>query len=210
LPRLAFLDLEAGLDYADRVSGGAWVKRVVSGGIALALLVAIVPKGVAQAQAPSQAQPEPPAPTRATFVSTGAEQWDVVVDGQPMCATPCSGPLYPLQFVVLRSQERRPVLLDVGRLPPGQLLVSAKPMESGMYAGGIVATTLGGMALVTGITLLSVGLAKDRSGMSTAGLITGAAGGLALPWGIYLMMSAVPGATVSGSQGASAGLATTF
>jgi hypothetical protein len=154
---------------------------------------------------PPAAPPQAPAPTRATFISTSRQQWDVVVDDQPICSTPCSGPLFPLQFVVLRSQEPRPVLLEVGRLPPGDLVVAGKPLQDGMYAGGVVATTLGGMALVVGATLLAVGLAKDRGGMTTAGLITGAAGAVALPGGILLMINAVPRATVDRASAALAG-----
>jgi hypothetical protein len=132
------------------------------------------------------------APTRATFISTSSQQWDVTIDGAPVCSTPCTHLLFPLQFVMLRSQEPRPVLLDVGRLPAGDLIVSGTPLHDGMYAGGIVATTLGGMALVTGITLSAVGFGKDRRGMATAGLISGAAGAMAVLGGIYLMMKAVP------------------
>jgi len=148
---------------------------------------------VAQA---SPAGPEPQAPTQATFISTTRQQWDVVVDDQPMCSTPCSGPLLPLQFVVLRSQEPSPVLLDVGRLPPGNLIVSGKPLQQGKYAGGLVATTLGGMAVVVGITFTAVGMAKDQDGMSRAGLITGTAGLLALAGGIYLLLDALPGVSI--------------
>ena len=155
-----------------------------------------------------------PPPTRATFISTSSEQWDVTIDGQPVCATPCTFPLFPLQFVTLRSQERRPVLLEVGRLPPGDLIVSGKPLQNGMYAGGIVATTLGGMAMVVGITLTAVGAARDRSGMTTAGLISGAAGAIAIPGGITLMMKAVPGVSVGSASpnvsGATAGVAAPF
>jgi hypothetical protein len=178
---------------------GGSSKVVVSGVVALALVVS---QTMARAQPAANAPPpagEAEAPTRATFISTSSEQWDVVVDGQPMCATPCSGPLFPLQFVVLRSQEPRPVLLEVGRLPPGDLIVSGKPLQDGMYAGGIVATSLGGMALVVGITLTAIGLAKDRDGMTTAGLITGGVGVLAVPGGIYLMMEAVPQVRVAGA-----------
>lgn len=145
---------------------------------------------------PGRATAQPRAPTRATFVSTSSEPWDVTVDGRPACTTPCTLELDPVQFVGLASQERRPVLLDVGRLPPGAHVVTGKPLERGMYAGGIVATTLGGMALVVGITFTAVGAAKDRAGMKTAGLITGAAGLVALGGGIYLMLSAVPGVSV--------------
>jgi hypothetical protein len=169
-------------------------------------------EGLAPAQ-PDQ-PPEAPAPTRATFISTGVERWDVTIDGQAVCSTPCTFPLFPIQFVTLRSQERRPVLLDVGRLPPGDLIVSAKPFEGGLYAGGIVATTLGGMAMVVGITLGAIGAAKDRGGMATAGLISGGAGALALAGGIYLMVKAVPsvGVGMAAPQiaGATAGVAARF
>jgi hypothetical protein len=161
----------------------------------MAGLVVLGLGGSARAQPPAD-QAGPPAPTRATFVSTSSQQWDVTVDGEPVCSTPCTFPLFPLQFVTLRSHEPNPVLLDVGRLPPGDLVVSGKPLHSGMYAGGIVATTFGGMAAVVGITLGAVGLAKDRSGMATAGLITGVAGGAALAGGISLMLRAVPAVSV--------------
>ena len=153
-------------------------------------------------------------PTRATFVSTSRLQWDVVVDDQPMCATPCTGPLTPLQFVVLRSHESNPVLLEVGRLPPGDLIVHGKPLQRGKYAGGIVATTLGGMALAVGITFTAVGLAKDKDGMTTAGLISGGAGVVTLAGGIYLMLQALPGVTVDrappGAMGMAAGVGGRF
>jgi hypothetical protein len=158
--------------------------------------------GVARAQpASDQAPPQvaadqAPAPTRATFISTSSRQWDVAIDGQPVCGTPCTYALFPLQFVTLRSQERRPVVLDVGRLPPGDLILSAQPLQHGMYAGGIVATTLGGMALAIGITFTAVGHARDSAGMTTAGLITGAAGVLSLGGGIYLMLNALPSVSV--------------
>jgi hypothetical protein len=174
----------------------------VSWGVSIALSVRL---------ATAFAQPGPEAPTRATFLSTTSEQWNVVVDDEPMCSTPCTGPLSPLQFVVLQSQDPSAVLLEVGRLPPGELIVSGKPLQHGMYAGGIVATTLGGMALVIGITFTAVGLAKDRGGFTTAGLITGAAGALALPGGIYLMVKALPGVRVDrASPGVAVSAAGTF
>jgi hypothetical protein len=149
---------------------------------------------------------ETAAPTRATFVSTSAPQWDVLVDNNPVCSTPCSGPLFPAQFVVLQSQDREPLRIEIGHLPAGNWLVSGKPFRRGLYAGGVVATTLGGMALAVGITLTAVGLAKDRSGMTTAGLITGGAGLVALPAGIYLMVKALPGAQVQPAAPAGPGV----
>jgi hypothetical protein len=160
------------------------------------------PPPVASPEAPpaDPQAPAPPAPTRATFLSTSSEAWDVTIDGVAVCSTPCTHAIYPVQFVTLRSQETRPVLLDVGRLPPGDLIVSGKPLENGMYAGGIVATTLGAMAMVVGITFTAVGYGRGREGMATAGLITGGAGTAALVGGIYLMMRAVPMASVDGAS----------
>jgi hypothetical protein len=135
-------------------------------------------------------------PTRATFLSNSARQWDVTVDGRPVCATPCTYPLFPVQFVTLRSREMRPVHLDVGRLPPGDLVVEGKQLQSGLYAGGIVATTLGGMALATGIVLGAVGYGSDNAGMITAGVITGGAGVVALSTGISFMLRALPAVSV--------------
>jgi hypothetical protein len=167
--------------------------------VAISILIGLGDRALADeaSEAPPPA-PEAPAPTRASIRSTGARQWDVLIDDQHVCSTPCGGPLFPQQSVVLHSQERNPVVLELGPLPPGDVLVSAKPHESGQYAGGIVATTLGGMALAIGITFLSVGLAKDRDGMTVAGAITGAAGLITLPFGIYLMVGALP--TVSIDQ----------
>jgi hypothetical protein len=200
----------------------------VSWGVSLALVARLATTLAQPSSAPPpppppppMAQPPPPppppeaqAPTRATFISTSAEPWDVVVDGQPMCATPCTGPLSPVQFVVLQSQERSPILLEVGRLPPGELVVSGKPLQSGMYAGGVVATTFGGMAVAVGIVFTAVGLAKDRDGMTTAGLITGGVGAFTLASGIYLMVKALPSVRVDrampGLSGMAAGIAGTF
>jgi hypothetical protein len=170
---------------------------------------------IATAQPGSDApQNEPPAPTRATFVSTGEESWDVWVDKQPACQTPCSIGLLPLQFVVLRSQERNPIRLDVGYMPAGDLMVTAKPLSSGMYATGIVFTTFSGMALATGITLAAVGCSTDRSGMCTAGLVTGGVGAVGLYGSIYLMRKALPKVSVGAARpyvaGTQVGLAGTF
>jgi hypothetical protein len=175
--------------------------------MATAALLALTGMARAQPEAPTPAEAGPPPPTRATFISTSSEQWDVTIDGAAVCSTPCTFPLYPIQFVTLRSQEPRPVILDVGRLPPGDLIVSGKPLNDGMYVGGIVATTFGGMAAVVGITLYAVGAARDRSGMATAGLISGGAGALTLVGGIYLMMNAVPAASVGMAAPAPAGTA---
>lgn len=152
---------------------------------------------------PAPQQPQQPAmqvATRATFISTSDDRWDVWIDKQPACATPCSLALAPMQFVVLRSQEQNPIRLDVGYMPQGDVTVSAKPLSSGMYAGGIVMTSFAGMGLATGITLTAVGCSTDHDTMCTAGLITGVASAVGLYSGIYLMRRALPRASIGRAQ----------
>jgi hypothetical protein len=149
---------------------------------------------------PEQQQPQQNTPTRATFVSTSEQKWDVWVDQQAACATPCTIGVMPLQFVVLRSQERNPIRLDVGYLPQGDLMVSAKPMSNGLYSGGIIMTTFAGMGVATGITLTAVGCATDRSGLCTAGIITTIPSAIGLYLGIRWMRQALPRTTVERAQ----------
>ena len=79
--------------------------------------------------------------------------------------------------------------------------MSGRPFQKGKYAGGLVATTLGGMALLVGITFSAVGPALESGGMTSAGLITGAAGAVTLTGGISLMMRAVPAVSVGSASG---------
>lgn len=151
----------------------------------------VVPAEPSQAPIPSG---PPPGSTQATFVSTTSESWEVLLDRQPACGTPCSLYVPPMRYVTLRSRDR--VLLDVGYLPQGSVVVRGKPLSQGAYAGGIVATTFSGMGLATGITLTAVGCATDREGMCTAGLITGGVSAVGLYLSIKLMQSAVPKAEV--------------
>jgi hypothetical protein len=165
-----------------------------------------VPAAMGEPQPPVDYQPPPPqpeapaqpsmpdmatAPTRATFVSTSDAAWDVWVDRNAICATPCTLPL-ATNYVTVKTQERNPIRLDIGYLPAGDVTVKIHPFREGMYAGGVVATTFAGMSLATGITLTAVGYGVDSGGMKTAGLITGVAGAIGLYGGIYLMRKALP------------------
>lgn len=204
---------------------GSWAVRTeVSSLMKYGSLIALLAlRGVASAQPGAEPEPQPEiqqqqpqavAPTRATFVSTGEEKWDVWIDQQPACATPCSLGVMPLQFIVLRTQEREPIRLDVGYLPAGDLMVTAKPMSSGLYAGGIVMTTFAGMGLATGITLTAVGCATDHSTMCKAGIITAVPSAIGLYVGIYWMRKALPKVSVGAATpyvaGNQVGLAGTF
>lgn len=139
-------------------------------------------------------QGPPPGSTQASFVSTTSEGWEVLLDRQPACATPCSLYVPPMRYVTLRSRDR--VLLDVGYLPAGSVVVRGKPLSQGAYAGGIIGTTFAGMGLVTGVALTAVGWGTGRDGMRTAGIITTVPSAIGLYLSIKLMQRAVPKAEV--------------
>jgi hypothetical protein len=162
---------------------------------------------------PTVPQP-PPNSSRATFVSTGALQWDVTIGEQAACTTPCSLFVPPMQYVALHSRERYPVRVEVGIMPPGDVLVQARPLAEGRYAGGIVGTTFSSLALATGITLVAVGYGIENTDMRTAGWISGIAGGVGLYLSVELMRSALPRAQIGPARpfvaGNQVGLAGSF
>lgn len=146
-----------------------------------------------QDHAPPPQPPPPPADaTRVTFVSTGEARWDVRLDGQAVCSTPCALVIDPMRHVTLHSQDRAPARLAIGYLPPGDVLVQARPRAHGAYAAGVTFTTLSAMGLAAGISLTAVGCSTERRGMCTAGLITGGASALGLYLSIDLLRSALP------------------
>ena len=142
----------------------------------------------------------PPGSSHATFVSTGSMAWNVTIGDAQACTTPCSLWVPPAQFVALHSNENDPVRLDVGMLPPGDVMVAAEPEQHGKYAAGVTFTALSGASLVTGVTLLAVGIPTDSSGMTTAGAICTGVGALGLWGSIALMRSAVPKLHVGPAQ----------
>ena len=169
------------------------------------------PEGPPVQQEAQPPQGPPPGSTQATFVSSGADGWDVLLDRVPVCATPCSIWVAPLQFVSLRIHERNPYRVDVGYMPRGSVVVTGEAMSNGEYATGITFTALGGMALVTGITLTAVGCSTDHDGMCTAGLITGGVGAVVTAGSIWLIQRSLPRArVVPAIGGTSAGIAGTF
>ena len=150
-----------------------------------------------QPPAPIQANPNA---THATFMSTGETRWDVRVDGNAVCSTPCSLYIEPLRFVTMHSQDNQPTKLSVGYMPQGDVLVRAQPRATGAFAAGVTFTTFAGMGVVTGITLTAVGCSTDRDGMCNAGLITGVASGVALYLSIGLIRSSMPRVRVDRTQ----------
>jgi hypothetical protein len=175
------------------------------GGTAFAQPGQIYDPNAPTAPPPEVQQPPPPYQpnansTHATFVSTGETRFDVRVDGNAVCTTPCSLFIEPLRFVTLHSQEAQPTKLKVGYMPQGAVLVRAEPRASGAFAAGVTFTSLSGMGLATGITLTAVGCSTDRSTMCNAGLITGVASAVGLYLSIGLIRSSLPRVHVERAQ----------
>lgn len=166
----------------------------------------------------AQPSPMPPAQggARTTFVSTTEKRWDVRIDQNAVCTTPCSLYVEPGRYVTMHSQDPHPQKLRVGYIPPGDFLVNAKPRSDGAFATAVTFTSLGGAALVTGITLTAVGCNTDNSGMCRAGVVTGLAGAVTLGVFIPMIKRSLPKATIGPANGTpyvngqTAGLAGTF
>jgi hypothetical protein len=165
----------------------------------------------AQPPADPYDQPQPPpygqppqqpqaAPTRATFVSTGPARWDVRIDNNAVCSTPCSLLVDPMRYITLHAQVNARDQLAVGYLPPGDVLVQAKPRAQGAFAAGVTFTALSGMGLVTGITLTAVGCSTDRGTMCRAGLITGGVSAVGLYLSIDLLRRSLPRVDIGPAQ----------
>jgi hypothetical protein len=156
--------------------------------------------------APAYAQPSP-APqqpiaggARTSFVSTSEKRWDVRIDNNAVCTTPCALYVEPGRFVTMHMQDVPRSKLSVGYIPPGDFVVTAKPRSEGAFATGVTFTSLGGAAVVTGITLTAVGCSTDRHGMCTAGLITGLAGAATTAFSINLIRNSLPKAAIGPAQ----------
>lgn len=159
------------------------------------------PLQVFLAPIPGRAEPEgPPGTVRVDFVSASADQrWDVYIDDHAACTTPCSGWVDPSRPVALRTREDRPQKLSVARLVTGAgpLQVAAQPRKDGQFVTAVTFTSLGGLAAITGITLLGVGCASDdRAGMCRAGGITLAAGIPVTLVSIWLLVKSFPSVRV--------------
>lgn len=116
-----------------------------------------------------------------------------------MCsASPCVVDLPPgnllLGFPVIGRDGLESELVHVG---PGTSVyrrsLSVREDRTGkLRVLGIIATAVGGTALMTGAALLPIGLAEDIDGMTTAGGITLGAGAAFLVWGIWAMRHDAP------------------
>jgi hypothetical protein len=133
-------------------------------------------------------------------VTLGARQaYDLSGHAEPLCATsPCAVDLpignHILRFPLLGRDAHEVELVHVGPDP------SVYRRALSMYGGkpgatrtmGILSTSLGGAALITGTALLPIGLAKDNGSLTAAGGISLGAGTLLLTLGILAIRADSP------------------
>jgi hypothetical protein len=153
----------------------------------------------------------PPGTVKVDFVSGNpSSRWDVYADDQVLCTTPCARFVHPARPLMLRARDEAFMaapdkvhvasLLDAGA--GAHLQLRAQPTSRGELMAGIVFTSFSGMAVLTGVTLGSLGcLAGKSDGMCTGGLISLGAGGLALAGSIWMILDAQPRAEVMPEDG---------
>jgi hypothetical protein len=153
----------------------------------------------------------PPGTLKVAFVSANpASRWDVYADDRVICTTPCAQWVSVERPVMLRAREeafmQAPDRVQVPNLlahaGEGRLQIQAHPTARGELATGITFTAFTGMAVITGITLTSLGcLAGEGSGFCTGGLITLGAGTPLLVGSIWMITDSMPRAEIVPTDG---------
>lgn len=147
------------------------------------------------------AEEGPPGTVKADFVSASANaRWDVYIDDEVVCTTPCSKWVMPSRPVLLRAREsgfmRSPDKIRLSSLQAGgaagDVQVQAHATSNGKLATGIVFTTFGGMAVISGITLSGVGCGGRSEGMCTGGMISLGVGALVTAGSVLLILDSLP------------------
>lgn len=194
--------------------------------------VAMVPAPPAPAPAPApmpqpQYAPQPPPPAAPYAQAPAAtprgntvavellsahanSRWDVYVDDEVICTTPCKRFLDPTHPIFLRTRDHEwfqpPDELAVPNLFPaareGAVQLQARPTHKGELAAGATFASFGGMAIMTGISLAGVGCSRATgssldNGMCNGGLITLGAGTLVTAGAVWLILDSFPKALVA-------------
>lgn len=127
----------------------------------------------------------------------GNQTWDVHAGGEVVCSTPCTQRLRIGEDLVLVAGDGDELFVPAVAIETPdtkRALLIAEGSHRGKRVNGIVFTTLGGMAMVTGITFTAVGCSnlQERAGMCTAGLITAGVGLPLTAVSIWLIVDALP------------------
>jgi hypothetical protein len=126
-----------------------------------------------------------PGKVKVTFLPpTALERWDLMAgEKETVCTTPCETWIDPGRPYTLKYDPgwwKRNEYFDIPDLKPyadqGPLEVSIEPRHGGELAGGIVATSLGGIAAIAGALVAGNNCGHDPKAC--------AAGWIALPIGL--------------------------
>jgi len=150
----------------------------------------------------------PPGTVKTDFVSASANgRWDVYIDDQVACTTPCTKFVDPNRPVLLRSRDDGMMFMGPDKIQlsslgdnaaaGGALQLQAYPTSRGELVTGITLTSFGGMGVISGIGLMGVGCGDGLSnGMCYGGLITFAISGLLTAGSIWLLLDSMPKAEI--------------
>jgi hypothetical protein len=140
----------------------------------------------------------PPGTVKVEFVAAeGDSTWDVVTGDKVLCTTPCSKWISPSTPVLMRAKESGFLARNKVEVPnlrdhaaEGPLAVEARSSSFVGFAAGTTVTSLGGMAMLTGLVLTPLGCTntEQHGSMCTSGIIVGAVGAAVLVPGIWLIM----------------------
>lgn len=123
-------------------------------------------------------EPPPEGMVEVNVVSEEPErEWAVVVGNETLCTTPCRHKVSASAALLLRSRGGDEALVPdlAAEAPPSRrLMLVAEGTQGGKRVNGIVFTSLGGMGVITAITLVAAGCSdvQARGGVCTGGLIT--------------------------------------
>lgn len=126
--------------------------------------------------------------------------WEVAVGERTLCSAPCEkwvDPAMPFSFKNDPGMLQRNVFIEVpdlrDHMSSDHLQIKAVPRSTAEFAGGIVATTFSGLAVITGTVLTAVGCRDGGSkGACVGGLITLPIGLAGLAPSIWMIVDSAP------------------
>lgn len=142
---------------------------------------------------PGRGEPEaPPGTVPVDFVSTSETlRWDVYINDNATCTTPCSKFVDPSRPIVLRSREDKSQQLTVERVLTGvgPVQIAGRPRQQGKFVTGITFLGVAGMLEFVGGGLALGASQGDQPGLKTGAEWTAGIGVLFIPVGLYLLLT---------------------
>jgi hypothetical protein len=127
------------------------------------------------------------------LAGTADRTWEVIVDDNFICSTPCTSWVRPESPLMMRAFRGKDVkggtveFPDLRAYAGESLEIRAHPRSNGKLVTGMTFTALGGVALTTGVVLTAAGCSSSAA-MCRGGIITGLLGAAVSAGGIWLML----------------------